>query len=294
MVRPTGAHIRGNRISGDTTRLNEKAVKVLATVKFAPASISREEIMQKTSLLTTDVERQVKLLLHYQLITNNAMFPQFPTRGWKVYTGRNKHTQVMNILRQHGYRDPNSEATRQALRGYFPTGLALEGRGRQPTRGRSYPPTVPINEDLEYKQDTIDVMDKWKKEIKPFRPKEYSTEAVKEKRKKFQWLTDKLADIYGIRKPRIVVGSVTETSWNKAGASGSSNYRPMSHTITINGKFSVVTILHEFSHARGFDETDATLWSVNIFKRTFPVSFSKTASEGHTLVQQHQETRFVL
>lgn len=294
MVRRSGLHIRGNRISGDNRRLNENAIKVLATIKFAPTSISREEIMQKTSLSKEDVERQVKLLLHYQLIKNHQMFPQFPTLGWKVYTERANHTKIMNILRQHGYQDPESQRTRESLRGYYPIGMALEGLGRQPNNRRSYPPTVPINEDLEYRQETIDIMNKWRDEIKPFRPKEYSVEAVKEKKRKYQWLTDKLSEVYRIRKPRIVVGNITQESWNKTGSSGSSNYRPLSHTITINGKFSVLTLLHEYGHARGFDETDATLWSVNLFKKTFPVSYSKLQGSGHTLIQTNQEREFNL
>jgi hypothetical protein len=293
MVR-RGVHIRGNRISGDTTRLNENAVKVLATIKFAPTSISREEIMQKTSLTKQDTERHVKLLLHYNLITNNRQFPQFPTLGWKVYTERQKHQQIIQILRQHGYTDPESQRTRDTLRGYYPMGMALEGKGRQPNRRRTYPSTVPINEDLEYRQETIDLMEKWKTEIKPFRPKEYSKEAVKERKRKYQWLTDRLSEIYKIRKPRIIVGNITKQSWEKAGSSGSSNYKPLSHTITINGKFSVLTLLHEYSHARSFDETDAVLWSVNLFKRTFPVSYSKLHGEGHTLQQENQTPDFNL
>lgn len=293
MVR-RGLHIRGNRITGNSHRLNENAIKVLANIKFAPSSISREEIMEQTSLTKENVERQTKLLLHYQLIKNHHLFPQYPTLGWKVFTERAKHTTIMQILRQHGYQDPQSQRTREALNGYYPTGMALEGTGKQTNRRRSYPPIVPINEDLDYRQETIELMEKWKNEIKPFRPKEYSVEAVKEKRQKFQWITDRLADVYKIRKPRIIVGNITRQTWEKAGSSGSSNYRPLSHTITINGKFSILTLLHEFGHARGFDEVDTILWSVNIFKRTFPVSYSKLQGEGHTLVQSNQTPEFNL
>ena len=291
-VRRPGMHLRGNRVSGSEQRLNENAVKVLATIKFAPQSITREEIMNATSLSREDTERQVRLLLNLRLIKGNRMFPQFPTLGWRVFTERDNHRQIMNILHRHGYEDTRSQHTREMLGDYYPTGMALEGQGRQETHGRGYPPDVPINEDLEYRDETMQLMDKWRDEKKPFRPKEYSQQAVREKRQKFQWLSDRLADIYHIRRPRVVVGRVTEQSWNAKGSSGSSNYRPATHTITIEGKFSVITFIHEFGHARGFDETDTVLWSVNLFKRVFPVSYSKLVGEGHTLVQQEREPNF--
>jgi hypothetical protein len=287
-----GAHIRGNRISGDTQRLNEKAVKILAIVKFAPTSIGREDIVEQSSFPREDVERQVKLLLTYRLIVLNSRFPPFPQQGWRVFTERTKHTQIINILRQHGYQDEASRRTREALDGYFPSGMALEGIGTQRNNGRTYPPLVPVNEDLDYKEEAINVMDKWRDEIKPFQPKEFSQVNLLERKKKFQWLAEKLAEVYGIRKPLVSIGRITAETYNAPLASGSSNYNRLTHTITMEGKISILTFLHEFGHARGFDETDATLWSVNIFKRTFPVSYSKLKSEGHTLTQHTGDQSF--
>ena len=65
--------------------------------------------------------------------------------------------------------------------------------------------------------------------------------------------------------------------------SGSSSYCPGTDTITLKGKLSVVTYLHEFAHALGRDERGACKWSVNLFKRTFPVLFSRCQHDGHTL-----------
>lgn len=300
-MRPTrtpGMHIRGNRVSGSDQRLNEKAVKVLATVKFAPKSLTREEIMEATSLSREDTERQIRLLLGLRIVKGHGLFPAFPTLGWRVFTERDKHTQIMAILHQHGYQEPRSQHTREAFGDYYPIGMALEGQGRQPSNGRGYPADssgerfVPINEDLEYRDETMALMDKWRDEKHPFRPKEYSIQAVREKSQKFQWLSDRLADIYRIRRPRVVVGRVTEQTWSAEGSSGSSSYSPATHTIRIQGKFSVVTFLHEFGHARGFDETDTTMWSVNLYKRIFPNAFSRAFGDGHMLVQRDREPRF--
>jgi len=92
-------------------------------------------------------------------------------------------------------------------------------------------------------------------------------------------LYTELARIYGIRVP-----SVT-TLW-ATGTSGSSCYRPALHSIELRGRFSVVTMLHEFDHARGRDERQAVKWSVNLFRRCFPRSFARCSQVGHTLVNE--------
>jgi len=286
------SHIRNGRIVGNTRHLNSKAIKVLAKIKFSPTSVSREDLIEKTSLTKEDVTRQVKLLLNYNLIKTNSRFPQFPNQGWRVYTSSLEHNKIMGILREHGYRDEATESGINACNGYHPTGMDLEGLGVQPNRGRSYPSGVPINEDLSYRPETIRVMEEWRDRIKPFRPKEYSQEAIKEKLKKFKWLSDKLSAIYHINPPKIKVGTITEETWNTPGSSGSSYYNLANHSITINGKFSVITFIHEFGHSRGFDEIDTTMWSVNLFKRIFPVSFSKLQGQGHMLQQNQEQRRF--
>jgi len=284
------AHIRGNNIVGDTRRLNENAIKVLATIKFANNSITREEIIRETSLDKTTMERQIRLLLAYDLIKNNTRFPIFPQIGYRVHTDINKHSQIIKILRENGYQDPASQRTREMLDGYYPVGLALEGYGRETNRGRWYPPDVPVNEDLEYRQETMDLMQKWKTEIKPYQPKEYSPENVRIRRKKYQWLSDRLSDIYQIRRPVIRVGEMNEVTWNTKGSSTTrSFYTPATHTITLGGLFSVTTFLHEWYHAKGGDEVDAVLFSVNLFKRVYPVLYSKTVGEGHTIVARGSE-----
>ena len=82
------AHIRNGNITGNLNNLNQKALKVLSIIKFSPVSLSREDIVDKSSLPVEDVERQTKLLLQYNLIKLHAQFPVFPLQGWKVFTER--------------------------------------------------------------------------------------------------------------------------------------------------------------------------------------------------------------
>lgn len=81
----------------------------------------------------------------------------------------------------------------------------------------------------------------------------------------------KLAGAYGVRCPRVEQGAID-------------CYIPAFDLIQLTEKLSVVTFLHEFAHARGFDERQACRWSLNIFRRCFPRSFAACEQVGHTLV----------
>src|SRR5204863_9906705 len=70
--------------------------------------------------------------------------------------------------------------------------------------------------------------------------------SVARRKGKFRRLNRDLAAAYGVPEPRLAFRGV------EAGAdSGGSSYRPAAHTITLAGRLSVVTYLHEFAHARG-------------------------------------------
>lgn len=92
-------------------------------------------------------------------------------------------------------------------------------------------------------------------------------------------LCAELSVAYGIPIPRLVF------SWSD-GSSGASCYRPFFHEIELRGRFSVVTFLHEFGHARGFDERNACRWSINLFAKCFPRSFARCTQVGHTLIRE--------
>lgn len=101
-----------------------------------------------------------------------------------------------------------------------------------------------------------------------------------ERQGKFRQLNAALAAAYGIQAPAL---RFPDEQYGDR-PSGSSNYRPHSHSITIHGRMSVVTFLHEFAHARGFDERQAVRWSVNLFRRCFPRSYARCEHVGHVLV----------
>lgn len=89
---------------------------------------------------------------------------------------------------------------------------------------------------------------------------------------KLQRCAAALASAYGIDCPAIQVYR------------GPDGYQPRTNTIYLNARLSVVTFLHEFGHARGFDERQTCRWSVNLFRRCFPRSYARCQHVGHTLV----------
>jgi hypothetical protein len=103
---------------------------------------------------------------------------------------------------------------------------------------------------------------------------------LEERKAKFRRLNRALARAYGIARPRLVfcrVGGNPEV--------GNGSYQPVTHTITLLGKLSVVTYLHEFGHARGYGERGACRFSVNLFRRAFPRSYARCRPMGHVLVR---------
>ncbi len=289
------AHIRNGNLIGDLNNLNQKAVKILSVVKFSPISMSREDITDVTAFSKDDVERQVKLLLQYNLIKLHAQFPIFPNQGWKVFTEREKHIQIIKILKHYGIEDPRVSETRNLLGNYYPTGLDLEGDGKQQNRGFGYIQGHPIIPELEFRPEAIKVMEEFRDRIKPFKPKDWSLEAVEEKKGKWTWFVQKMSEAYRMEMPRVEFGIFSKDSWSRTGSSArdddgqSSYYRPSTHTLYFTGRFSLTTLLHEFGHARGFDERDTIIWSINFGSRIFPVTFNRllgSSKDGtHMLVQ---------
>ena len=99
---------------------------------------------------------------------------------------------------------------------------------------------------------------------------------VDERREKFRQVNAALSAAYGISTPALGFADSSD------GDSGSSFYRPSAHAITLTG-LSVVTLLHEFCHARKMGERSATRWSTNMFRRVWPRSFARCVQDGHML-----------
>jgi len=68
--------------------------------------------------------------------------------------------------------------------------------------------------------------------------------------------------------------------------SGNSHFNTRRRLIVMEGRFSVVTFLHEFAHAMGMDEQGAVHWSTNLFAQTFPEKMPALESRGHMLVRR--------
>jgi len=169
----------------------------------------------------------------------------------------------------------------------LPSGLDLEKTGFQRSFGRSYPRLVPIIPDLKHKRATLRLMKELRSE-KVHKRIRFSTTNVRLRFNQHKLMLTELAKIYKVKVKngqilKINKSHISQRSWMSKMSSGSSNYNPRSHTITLTGKFSMITSLHEFGHARGFDEVDAVIWSTNLFKRIFPKSFEKLGEHGHTL-----------
>ena len=108
--------------------------------------------------------------------------------------------------------------------------------------------------------------------------------SVEQRVEKYRRLSRALADAHGIREPELVIGNLN------GGSSGRSSYDPTAHRITLRGKLSVVTALHEWRHAWQYvkwkrcSERDACWWSVNLFRRCFPRQYARLVHAGHTLI----------
>ena len=103
--------------------------------------------------------------------------------------------------------------------------------------------------------------------------------SLDERKATLRRLNKSLAEVYGIAEPSLRFGLIDGS------CSGGSHYIPASHQITLVGKLSVVTYLHEFAHARGMGERGACRWSINLFRKMFPEQFARLVGRAHMLIK---------
>jgi len=132
-----------------------------------------------------------------------------------------------------------------------------------------YPDTVAeVLSNRKYKREVLKAMKRFKKS-KPFRGE------FVERRAKFAKVFYELCNAYDI--------SINlELPIEESGA-GNGYYSHFNRSVSLVGKLSVVTLLHEFAHALGKNEKGACSWSLNLFRRFFPRSFERGYSDGHVL-----------
>lgn len=97
---------------------------------------------------------------------------------------------------------------------------------------------------------------------------------LSERQVKFRVLHQALCLAYGIQ-PTLIFQN------DESKCSGGSSFALASNAIRLTGRLSVVSFLHEFAHARGMNEKQACRWSINLFRRCFPKSWSRCRFEGH-------------
>lgn len=94
---------------------------------------------------------------------------------------------------------------------------------------------------------------------------------------KFRWLVDQLNEIYG-RDTRLVVTVPRERELRFP--SWMSHYISKDDTIHLVGRYSVVTLLHEYAHALGMGEKEAQEWATAHFFTVWPEKRAWMDSRG--------------
>ena len=90
---------------------------------------------------------------------------------------------------------------------------------------------------------------------------------IKERKEKFLWLNGELNKAFN-RKTNLefIIPNKFSLWYN----SGKSCYERDTDTIILEGRLSVITYLHEYAHALGYDEQMAIDWSIEWFRIVFP------------------------
>lgn len=164
---------------------------------------------------------------------------------------------------------------RQCERLFYAPGVGLvpvPAQGRVPTN-EPYPATVAecLVDGKKYKPAALAAMRAFRA-AKPFRG------SVARRKKLFQTLHAALCAAYGLS-----TAVRFEVDCRGVAESDDSAYSARLNRITLRGRLSVLTYLHEFGHALGYGERGACIWSINLFRRMFPQSYSRLVAVGHTL-----------
>lgn len=98
---------------------------------------------------------------------------------------------------------------------------------------------------------------------------------LEERQAKFKQIHADLCRIYNVNLTLQIQGDGT-------GDSGGSYYSRGANLIVLAGRLSVITFLHEWGHAvKGGSEFEVCRWSLRLFQRCFPKSWSRLRFEGH-------------
>jgi hypothetical protein len=142
---------------------------------------------------------------------------------------------------------------------------------------RTYPDNPMLDEDFGLKAPVLRALRRFKRQLTKLRRR-----GVRKGRKilrAVERLYDRLSRTYDIPTPRVLHDGMwrgdTGNSCYQLGASGA---------IVLRGRLSIITVLHEFAHARGYGETGAVWWSVNAFRKVWKRAFARLVSAPGTHV----------
>ena len=98
---------------------------------------------------------------------------------------------------------------------------------------------------------------------------------LEDRQAKFRQLHSDLCRIYSVNPILVIQGDGT-------GDSGCSSFQPGANIITLRGRLSVITFLHEWGHVlKGSSEFEPCRWSLRLFQRCFPKIWERLRWEGH-------------
>ena len=139
---------------------------------------------------------------------------------------------------------------------------------------REYPATMAENiKDVKFKKGAVAALRK-------FKAKKTFKLDVPGRLEALGELLEDLSKVYDIECPGFEAVNIN------GGHSGDSYYHRLQHKIVMQGKLSIITLLHEFAHARGKGERGACVFSLNLFKRVYPKQFEKLDGRNHCAVRR--------
>lgn len=143
---------------------------------------------------------------------------------------------------------------------------------RRPERGYGFTVADVLNPERKYPPDVL-------RALRAFRATKPWQGSPDERMSKLKCLHDDLCIAYRLADPPPLRFSNQQPD----------HYNLDSNEIVLSMRLSVLTYLHEFVHARDrgrSSEREAASWSINLFKRMFPRSYSQLVPVAHLLVRR--------
>ena len=143
------------------------------------------------------------------------------------------------------------------------------------TQPENYPQSVDeVICDVVYRRSVLRAMRDFKR-MKPWRGSGIERAA------KFMWLHEQFCSIYN---KDVALSFDPLILMDKETSFGNGYCYLNIYKISLVGKLSVITFLHEWGHMlKGASEHEACKWSLNLFRQIFPVQYSRLNAEGHIL-----------